>query len=132
MTLKLFGPTIRKRYIVSYHCYNIFLFFHLLYYIKVIDLTIFYFCKGEMNRVLNKKISSLHLLRTILEKNIFDSALLLKRTSKHIKIVKDQYRRGLKDNPKYGHPPMIPLLEWNQIIEDAKEKRLHGKGIEPQ
>ena len=26
---------------------------------------------------------------------------------------------------------MIPLMEWNEIIEDAKEKRLHGKGIEP-
>ena len=45
MTLKPFGPTIHKRYIVSYHCYNIFLFYHLLYYIKVIDLTILFFQK---------------------------------------------------------------------------------------
>lgn len=27
---------------------------------------------------------------------------------------------------------MIPLMEWNEIIEDGKEKRLHGKGIEPE
>ena len=38
--------------------------------------------------------------------------------------MRDQYIRGLKDNPKYEHPPMIPLMEWNEIIEDAKEKRL--------
>ena len=65
-----------------------------------------------------------------MEKNIFDSSLLLKRASKHIKIVRDQYRRGLKDNPKYEHPPIILPMEWNEIIEDAKEKTLHGKGIE--
>ena len=57
-------------------------------------------------------------------KNIFDTGLLLKRATKHIKIVRSQYRRALKDNPKYDHPPMIPSLEWNEIIEDAKEKRL--------
>ena len=26
---------------------------------------------------------------------------------------------------------MIPLMEWNEIIEYAKEKRLQDKGIEP-
>ena len=57
-------------------------------------------------------------------KNIFDTGLLLKRAAKHIKTVRDQYRRALKDNPKYNHPPMIPPMEWNEIIEDAKEKRL--------
>jgi hypothetical protein len=57
-------------------------------------------------------------------KNIFDTSLLLKRTSKHIKTVRDQYRRALKENPKYDRPPMIPPMEWNEIIEDAKEKRL--------
>ena len=57
-------------------------------------------------------------------KNIFDTGLLLKRETKHIKTVRDQYRRALKDNPKYDHPPMIPPMEWNEIIEDAKEKRL--------
>ena len=57
-------------------------------------------------------------------KNIFDTGLLLKRASKHIKNVREQYRRALKDNPKYDHPPMIPPMEWNEIIEDAKEKRL--------
>ena len=57
-------------------------------------------------------------------KNIFDTGLLLKRASKHIKTMRDQYRRGLKENPKYDHPPMIPPMEWNEIIEDAKEKML--------
>ena len=57
-------------------------------------------------------------------KNIFDTGLLLKRAAKHIKTMRDQYRRALKDNPKYDCPPMIPLMEWNEIIEDAKEKRL--------
>ena len=59
-----------------------------------------------------------------MEKNIFDTGLLLKRATKHIKTMRDQYRRALKDNPKYEYPPMIPLMEWNEIIEDAKEKRL--------
>ena len=44
-------------------------------------------------------------------KDIFDTGLLLKRASKHIKTVRDQYRRGLKENPKYDRPPMIPLME---------------------
>ena len=43
--------------------------------------------------------------------------------------MRDQYRRALKLNPKYKHPPMVPYLEWNKIIEDAKEIRLKGKGI---
>ena len=38
--------------------------------------------------------------------------------------MKDQYTRGLKENPKYDRPPMIPPMEWNEIIEDTKEKRL--------
>ena len=62
-----------------------------------------------------------------MEKNIFDSALLLERASKHIKVVRDQYRRAPKDNPKYEHPLMIPLMEWNEIIEDVIEKRLYDK-----
>ena len=45
--------------------------------------------------------------------------------------MRDQYRRGLKDNPIYEHPPMIPQIEWNEIIEDAKEKMIRGNGIEP-
>ena len=57
--------------------------------------------------------------------NIFDTGLLLIRVEKHIKTVRDQYRRALKDNPKYDRPPMIPPMEWNEIIEDAKEKRLY-------
>ena len=59
-----------------------------------------------------------------MKKTFFDTDLLLKRASRHIKTVRDQYRRGLKDNPNYDCPPMIPPSEFNEIIEDAKEKRL--------
>ena len=46
--------------------------------------------------------------------------------------MRGQYRRDLKENPKYDHPPMIPSMLWNEIIEDAKEKRLcENKGNEP-
>ena len=44
-----------------------------------------------------------------------------------MKSMRHQYRRGLKDNAKYDNPPVIPPMEWNEIIEDAKDKRLHGK-----
>lgn len=48
-------------------------------------------------------------------------------------ITRGQYRRGLTENPKYDRPPMIPPMEWNEIIEDAKEKRLRdNKGNEPE
>ena len=60
----------------------------------------------------------------------FDSALILKKASKHIKTLRDQYRRTLKDNPKYECPPMIPQMEWNEKMEDAKEKRLKGREIQ--
>ena len=46
--------------------------------------------------------------------------------------MRDQYRRGLKDNQKYEYPFMIPPMEWNEIIEYTKENGLHGKGIGPQ
>ena len=44
--------------------------------------------------------------------------------------MRDQYRRGLKDNLKYDYPPMNTLMEWNEIIKDAKEIRLHGSSNE--
>lgn len=58
--------------------------------------------------------------------------MILKRASKHIKTMRDQYRRALKDNPKYECPPMIPPMECNEIMEDAKEKRVKGSGIQPE
>ena len=56
--------------------------------------------------------------------NILNKAQLLKKYCKHLKTMRDQYRRALKLNPKYEHPPMVPQLEWNGFIVDAKEKRL--------
>ena len=35
--------------------------------------------------------------------------------------MRDQYRRALKLDPKYERPPMVPQLEWNELIKDAKE-----------
>ena len=63
--------------------------------------------------------------------NIFKIVQILKKSCKHLKIARDQYRRALKVNPKYDHPPMVPKQEWNEIIEDAKEIRLKYKGIKP-
>ena len=62
---------------------------------------------------------------------ILNRTQLLKKACKHLKIVRDQYIRALKIKPKYERPPMVPQLEWNEIIEDAKEKRLRDKGIKP-
>ena len=45
--------------------------------------------------------------------------------------MRDQYRRALKVKPKYECPPMVPELEQNEIIEDAKEIRLKDEGIKP-
>ena len=45
--------------------------------------------------------------------------------------MRDQYKRALKINPKYKRPPMVPQLEWNELIEDAKKIRLRAKGIRP-
>ena len=63
--------------------------------------------------------------------NILNKSQLLKKAYKHLKTMSDQYKRHLKLNPKYEQPPMVPRLEWNEIIEDAKEKRLRDKGIKP-
>ena len=85
------------------------------------------FQKGWNDHGPNLKNQLIKSLEDLFRNNIFDSALLLKRASKHTKIVTNQYRRGLRDNTNYEHPPMIPPMEWNEIIEDEKKKRLHGK-----
>ena len=63
--------------------------------------------------------------------NILNRAQLLKKYCKHLKTMRDQYKRGLKLNPKYECPPMVLQLEWNEIIEDAKETKLRDEGINP-
>ena len=67
----------------------------------------------------------------VLRSGVDYSVLILKRASKHIKTTRDQYRRALKLNPNYECPPMIPKMDWNEIMEDAKEKRLKGREIQP-
>ena len=57
-------------------------------------------------------------------KDTFDSSKVLQKVGKHLKIVRDQYRVHLENNPRYEHPPMIPSMEWKSLVEDGKEKGL--------
>ena len=54
--------------------------------------------------------------------NIFYHKKLLQKASKHLKVVRDSYRKSLILNPKYEHPPFIAVRDWNEFILDAKEK----------
>ena len=54
--------------------------------------------------------------------NIFDEKKMLQKSCKHLKIVRDSYRKSLIHNLKYEHPPFIAVREWNEFILDAKEK----------
>jgi hypothetical protein len=92
----------------------------------------FFFQKRWNEQDVDLKNQLIKSLEELFGNKTFDSALILKKASKHIKTVRDQYRRALKDNTKYERPPMIPLMEWNEILEDAKEKRLKDRGIQPE
>jgi hypothetical protein len=49
----------------------------------------------------------------------------------YLKYVRDQYRVHLQTNPRYEHPPMIPEIEWKNLLEDAKEKTMRKEGKMP-
>ena len=49
----------------------------------------------------------------------------------YLKYVRGQYRVHLKKNPRYEHPPMIPKVEWKNLLEDAKEKTMRKEGNMP-
>ena len=54
--------------------------------------------------------------------NIFYHKKLLQKASKHLKVVRDSYRKSLVLNPKYKCPPFVSVRDWNEFILDAKEK----------
>ena len=54
----------------------------------------------------------------------FDTTKVLKNVVQHMKIVRDQYRVHLENNPRYECPPMIPSREWKSLVEYGKEKML--------
>ena len=60
----------------------------------------------------------------IFGKDTFDILKVLQKAGKHLKIVRDQYRVHLENNPRYECPPMIPSMEWKALVEDGKEKGL--------
>jgi hypothetical protein len=44
--------------------------------------------------------------------------------STYLKYVRDQYRVHLQTNPRYEHPLTILKIEWKNILEDEKEKKM--------
>ena len=59
--------------------------------------------------------------------NISDRKKFLQKASKHLKVVRDTYRKSGILNPKYEHPPFVSVRDWNEFILDAKEKGEHPK-----
>ena len=51
-------------------------------------------------------------LVSLFEKDTFDTSKVLQKVGKHLKIIWDQYRVHLENNPRYELPPMIPSMEW--------------------
>ena len=64
-------------------------------------------------------------------KDTFDTSKVLQKDGKHLKIVRDQYRVHLEENPRYERPPMIPSGEWKALVEYGKEKILRKAGKIP-
>ena len=64
--------------------------------------------------------------------NVFDEKKILEKDSKHLKVVRDSYRKSLIHNLKYECPPFILVREWNEFILDAKEKGDARRGIIPE
>ena len=55
----------------------------------------------------------------------------MEKAAKHLKTMRDSYRRSLIQNPKYEHPPFIAVRDWNEFILHAKEKVDVKIGITP-
>jgi len=49
----------------------------------------------------------------------------------YLKYVRDQYRIHLQNKSKYEHPTMIPKSEWNNLLDDSKEKTMRKEGNIP-
>ena len=61
--------------------------------------------------------------------NVCDEKKILEKASKHLKVVRDTYRKSLIQNLKYKCPPFILVREWNEFILDAEEKGDARRGI---
>ena len=61
----------------------------------------------------------------------FNRKKVLKKDGQHLHIVREQYRNNLANNPKYECPPMIPTMEWNGLLDDARDKstKIAGKPV---
>ena len=58
----------------------------------------------------------------LLGKDTFDTLKVLQKVGKHMKIVRDQYRVHLENNPRYELPPMIPFMKWKALVEYGKRR----------
>ena len=54
----------------------------------------------------------------------FNGVEVLKKVGQHMNIVRDQFRVHLERNPRYEHPPVIPVRGWKSLVEDGKESAL--------
>ena len=70
-------------------------------------------------------------LVSLFGKHGLNTSKVLQKARKHLKIVRDQYRVQLKNNPRYERPPMIPSMEWKSLVKDGKEKGLRKSGKIP-
>ena len=70
-------------------------------------------------------------LVSLFGKYTFDTSKVLQKAGKHLKIVRDQYRVHLENNPRYESPPMIPSMEWKSLVEYGKEEGLRKLGKIP-
>ena len=56
---------------------------------------------------------------------------LLEKDGLCLKYIRDQYRKKLRDNPRYERPPYVPEAEWQALILDGKYKADKKNAITP-
>lgn len=61
----------------------------------------------------------------------FERNKLLEKASLCLKYIRDQYRKNLRDNPRYERPPYVPEAEWQALILDGKYKADKKNTITP-
>ena len=81
-----------------------------------------FFLKGGTSKIKKLKDELIKDIEHDFGSNIFDHKKLLQKECKHLKVLRDSYRKSLVLNLKYKRPPFIAVREWNEFILDAKEK----------
>ena len=61
----------------------------------------------------------------------FQRNKLLEKVGLCLKYIRDQYRKNLRDNPRYERPPYVPEAEWQALILDGKYKADKKNNITP-